>query len=79
MISSPANPLIKQARALRQPRARAASGLFVVEGIHPVGEAIAAGWEIEAILYEPDRLRSEFAREMLSRFPGESSRFRDGF
>jgi TrmH family RNA methyltransferase len=70
LIASRANPLIKQARALRQPRARAASGLFVVEGIHPVGEAMAAGWEIESILYDPAKLRSEFAREILSRFKG---------
>ena len=74
LITSLANPLIKQARALRQPRARAVSGLFVVEGILHVGEAMAAGWEIEAILYEPAKLRSEFAREMLSRFTGRVER-----
>jgi len=70
LISSLANPLIKEARALRQARARAASGLFLVEGIHHVGEAMAAGWDIEAVLYAPAKLRSDFALEMLSRFPG---------
>jgi TrmH family RNA methyltransferase len=74
LISSLTNPLVKQARALRQPRARAASGLFVVEGIHHVGEAMAAGWDIEAVLYAPAKLRSDFALEMLSRFSGRIER-----
>ena len=70
LISSLANPLIKQARALSKPRGRASSGLFLVEGIHHVGEAMAAGWDMEAILYAPAMLKSSFALEMLSRFPG---------
>jgi RNA methyltransferase, TrmH family len=48
--------------------------LFVVEGIHTVGEAVAAGWEIEAILYSPDKLRSEFALGLLSGYPGRIER-----
>jgi len=39
LITSLSNPLIKQARALRQKKARVDSGLFLVEGIHHVGEA----------------------------------------
>ncbi len=67
LITSTSNPLIKQARALRQKKARADSGSFLVEGIHHVGEVVAAGWEVETILYAPDLLTSEFAREMISR------------
>ncbi len=70
MISSRANPIIKRARALRQPRARSESGWFLVEGIHPVAEALEAGWDIEAVLYAPDKLKSGFARAMLGRYPG---------
>ena len=70
LITSTANPLIKKVRALHDSGARARTGLFLAEGIHPVGEALAAGWEIEAIIYAPDKLRSRYAVDMLSRFPG---------
>src|SRR6266508_1572259 len=67
IITSLSNPLIKQARALRQKKARSENGLFLVEGIHHVGEAIAAGWEVESVLYAPDLLTSEFARNLIAR------------
>ena len=67
LITSLSNPLIKQTRALRQKKARAESGLFLVEGIHPVGEAVEAGWEVESILYAPELLTSSFARDLISR------------
>ena len=53
LITSLTNPLIKKARSLRQRKARAETGLFIVEGLHHVGEAMEAGWEIESILYSP--------------------------
>src|SRR5512134_4004229 len=67
LITSLSNPLIKQARALRQKKARLASGSFLVEGIHHVGEAVEAGWDLEAVLYAPDLLTSQFARELIAR------------
>ncbi|HJS20553.1 MAG TPA: RNA methyltransferase [Anaerolineales bacterium] len=67
IITSLSNPLIKQARALHQKKARAESGLFLVEGIHHVGEAVAAGWDLESVLYAPQLLTSEFARDLISR------------
>ncbi len=67
LISSLANPLIRKTRALRQRKARIETGLFIVEGLHPVGEALEAGWEIETVLYSPDILVSDFARELISR------------
>jgi TrmH family RNA methyltransferase len=60
------NPLIKQARALRQKKARRETGLFLVEGIHHVGEAVDAGWDVDHILYAPDLLTSKFARDMVT-------------
>ena len=66
-ITSLSNPLIKQARALRNKKARSESGLFLVEGIHHVGEAIEAGWDVESVLYAPELLTSEFARSLISR------------
>ncbi len=60
LITSLTNPLIKKARALRQRKARAETGLFIVEGLHHVGEALEAGWEIDSILYSPDVLDQRF-------------------
>jgi len=67
MITSRSNPLVKQVQALRQHKARANTGLFLVEGIRPVGEAVEAGWEIESIVYAPETLTSNFARDLISR------------
>jgi TrmH family RNA methyltransferase len=65
LITSLSNPLVKQARALHQKKARHESGTFLVEGIHHVGQAIEAGWEVESILYAPDLLTSTFARDLI--------------
>lgn len=62
--------LVKKARSLRQERGRSQTGDFLVEGVHHVGAAIEAGWEIEFILYAPDQLSSAFGRDLVSRFPG---------
>jgi RNA methyltransferase, TrmH family len=67
LITSLHNPLIKQARALRQKKARQMSGLFLVEGIHHVGEVVGAGWEVDSVLYAPDLLTSNFARDLIAR------------
>ena len=67
LITSLSNPLIKKARALRQRKARAETGQFIVEGLHHVGEALEAGLEIDSILYSPDVLISDFGRGLISR------------
>ena len=67
LITSLSNPLIKQARALRQKKARLESGLFLVEGIHHVGEALEAGWDVESVLYASGVLTSAFAHDMITR------------
>ena len=72
LITSLSNPLVKQARALHQKKARLESGLFLVEGIHHVGEAVDAGWEVESILYAPELLTSNFARDLISRLAAQS-------
>jgi len=66
-ITSLSNPLVKRARSLRQRKARLESGLFLVEGIHHVGELVEAGWDVENVLYAPELLTSSFARSLLSR------------
>jgi RNA methyltransferase, TrmH family len=67
IITSLANPLIKQARALRQKKARVESGLFLVEGIHHVGEVVEAGWDVKEILYASGQLTSPFAHDLITR------------
>ena len=67
LITSLSNPLVKQARSLRQKKTRHESGLFLVEGIHHVGEALEARWDVESVLYAPDLLASTFARDLVAR------------
>ena len=59
------NPRIKQIRALRQRKRRDEAGLFLVEGIRHIGEAIEAKAQIELLCYAPDLLTSAFAKELL--------------
>ena len=58
LISSHANQLVKQISSMRQKKGREETGLFLVEGIHPVGEAVEAGWHLETLVYAPDLLTS---------------------
>jgi len=74
LITSASNPLIKRARALRQKKARQESGLFLVEGIHHVGEAVQAGWEVESVFYAPELLASNFAHDLISRLDAKPQR-----
>ncbi len=67
IITSSANPLIKQARSLHQKKARDESGLFLVEGILHVGEAFEAGSNIDAILYCQELLTSDFAQQLIKK------------
>ena len=65
LLSSHSNPLVKHIRSLRQRKGREETGLFLVEGIHHVGEAVEAGWGIETLVYAPDQLTSDFARRLV--------------
>jgi RNA methyltransferase, TrmH family len=71
LITSRNNPKIKQVRSLRQRKQREATGLFLVEGIQPVGEAVQAaassetGTNIESIFYSPELLTSDFAAQLV--------------
>jgi RNA methyltransferase, TrmH family len=66
IITSRSNPLIRSARMLREGKERKKTGKFLVEGILPVGEASAADWQIDSILYAPELLESDFARNLIS-------------
>lgn len=66
-ITSLSNPLVKQARALRHKKARTETDMFLVEGLHHVGEALESGWDVDALIYAPDVLTGGFARDLLER------------
>ena len=70
LISSISNPFIKHVRSLRQKKSRVETGTFLVEGIHHVGEAVDAGWEVESVIYAPETLSSAYAKELLLRLTG---------
>jgi TrmH family RNA methyltransferase len=71
LITSPSNPKIKQARALRQRKQRDTTGLFLVEGLFHIGEALAARAAIEYLCYAPELLDSGFARQLIDRAVAE--------
>ncbi len=64
-LTSAANPHIKLLRSLRTRKAREETGLCLVEGIRPVGEACEAGAEVSALYYAPDLLTSPYANELI--------------
>ena len=65
VLTSRNNPQIKQIRALRQRKGRDEYGLFLVEGIRHIGEAVEAGAQIETLCFAPDLLTSHFAQELV--------------
>lgn len=64
-LTSLSNPLVKKIRSLKTHKARAQSGLFLVEGLHHIGSVLEAGWDVDALLYAPDLLTGDFAGSLL--------------
>lgn len=62
-ITSRANPLIKELRALRQKKYREERRELLVEGIQPVLHAVHSGATIRMLLTAPEILTSKTARE----------------
>ncbi|MFN7113975.1 MAG: TrmH family RNA methyltransferase [Alphaproteobacteria bacterium] len=57
-ISSAANPAIKALKALALKKHRDESGLFIVEGLRHIAEALAAGWTAQSLCFTPDARRA---------------------
>jgi TrmH family RNA methyltransferase len=70
-ITSRANPKIKLVRSLRQRKQRDATGLILVEGIHHIGEALAAAGSgrgrtsVHSLYYAEELLTSQYARQLI--------------
>lgn len=55
MITSTHNPRIQWIRKLQaQPHQRLSEGVFVLEGVRLVEEALQAGWQVTLVLYTPE-------------------------
>ena len=67
MIASRHNPAVRQVRALTHKRARDQTGLFLVEVIRLVAQARAVGVPGQELIFAPELLTSEFARELVVR------------
>lgn len=68
MITSHQNPLIKKIRRLRKSkRAREKEGLFIVEGIQGVVEAVEQDAPIDTLVYAPELLTSNIAQTAIEK------------
>ena len=64
MITSHANERIKQFRKLGERKERQKTGLFTIEGLRIVAEAVEQQAEIELLLVSPELLISDFGKEL---------------
>lgn len=60
-IDSARNPLVKEAAALKERRARARAGLTLIEGVREVGRALDAGVRLRTLLLCPELVPSAAA------------------
>lgn len=67
-ISSLHNPAIKQIRQLQQRKERDRTGLFFVEGIRLVAEAIQTSAALERVVVAPELLVSPYARSLVEQW-----------
>ena len=65
IITSAANPRIKEIRKLRERREQKRTGLFYMEGLRIIGEAFDKGAEIRTLVVCPELLHTEFGLELL--------------
>jgi TrmH family RNA methyltransferase len=66
-ITSTHNPRFKALRALRLRKHRQREGLYLIEGIRIVEEALTGGAPVETLVYAPELLVSDRARALLDR------------
>ena len=66
-ISSLDNAQIKLAAGLRQKKQRDETGLFLIEGVHLVEEAITANWEIERVFACQEHFSAEQFADLTNR------------
>jgi TrmH family RNA methyltransferase len=65
LITSFANQNVKLIRKLEQKKYRQETGLFFIEGLRTVGEAIQTGASIDTLVVAPELLVSDFGKSLL--------------
>lgn len=70
-ISSTSNQKIKEIRKLYARKEREQTGLFCVEGIRLVVEALEKEADIDSLIYSPQLLASEFAESRIEQFTNQ--------
>jgi len=65
MITSTANPAIKEIKKLKDRKYRQSTGLFYIEGLRLVGEAVQTGASLGTIIFSPELLSSEFGQNLV--------------
>ncbi|MFN2182519.1 MAG: TrmH family RNA methyltransferase [Anaerolineae bacterium] len=68
-ITSTQNPRFKALRALRLRKHRQREGLYLIEGIRIVEEALTGGAPVETLVYAPELLVSDRAQALVDRVP----------
>lgn len=68
MITSTSNLQIKEIRKLRDRKERQASGLFYVEGLRIVGEAVELKEKIETLIVAPELLISDYGQKLVQEY-----------
>jgi TrmH family RNA methyltransferase len=65
-ITSLSNPRVKAIRKLRDRKERQQSGLFYVEGVRIVAEAVQLPENLETLIVAPELLTSDFAQNLMN-------------
>lgn len=65
MITSSANPTVKQIRKLRERKERQSSGMFYAEGLRIVAEAVQQNAPIETVIVAPELLTGDFGHQLV--------------
>jgi len=72
VITSRQNPRYKEIRKLiDEKKYRQEAGCFFVDGVNFVSQAIENGWEIEQLVYVPDKIDTEFKNTILAKVTAE--------
>lgn len=66
-ITSQSNTTIKQIRSLQDRKYRKQTGLFFIEGIRQVGEAIDSDYPLQLVIYCPSLLITDYATKILEK------------
>ncbi len=67
------NNLFQYVDTLRRKREkRQREGLFFLEGVRPINQALAHGWRISTFVYAPERGLSDWARNILAQSQAET-------